>query len=50
MKVAELPMAEAEPTTMPPVLAEIDPVETMLPPLVWLTVPVRAASPHWEQT
>jgi hypothetical protein len=50
MNVAELPMADADPMIAPAPFVEIVPVDVMLPPLVWLIVPERAASPHCEQT
>ena len=49
-KVAELPMAEADPTIMPAPLVVMDPVESTLPALVWLTDAPIEASPHFEQT
>ena len=49
-KVAELPIAEADPTIIPVPLVVIEPVERTLPASVWLTAPESEASPHWEQT
>lgn len=50
MNVAELPMADEDPMIAPAPFVLIVPVDVMLPPLDWLTVPDSAASPHCEQT